>query len=172
MSIYTQSHPPPKPWPVILGNGDGRFGQVVDGLDSSSEVIQSPPDSLVDGELANHVKPQSEPQTSIVGAKSMRKYSPDSLRRIRQAEAGSRQFPMGRPDPVKFTSYSRCWRRDLHRHQVPTTPMRRSVCNRSWPLITSNFAASARSSGCLAILRNPFRRRQTTFCESPHNSLR
>jgi RND family efflux transporter MFP subunit len=44
--------------PVILGNDDGRMVQVVDGLQDSSQVIQSPPDSLVDGEPVAVMTPQ------------------------------------------------------------------------------------------------------------------
>ncbi len=46
--------------PVILGDDDGRVVQVVHGLDSSSQVIENPPDSLVDGEAVQVVKPQSQ----------------------------------------------------------------------------------------------------------------
>jgi hypothetical protein len=57
--------------PVILGDDDGRVVQVVHGLTSSSQVIQNPPDSLVDDEPVQVVKPQSQPQTqSQDGGKS------------------------------------------------------------------------------------------------------
>jgi RND family efflux transporter MFP subunit len=57
--------------PVILGDDDGRVVQVVHGLTSSSQVIQNPPDSLVDDEPIQVVKPQSHPQTqSQDGGKS------------------------------------------------------------------------------------------------------
>lgn len=49
--------------PVILGDDDGRTVQVVHGLDATSDVIQSPPDSLVDDEPVHLVKPQPSNQT-------------------------------------------------------------------------------------------------------------
>ncbi len=49
--------------PVILGDDDGRVVQVVHGLDAASEVIQDPPDSLVDNEPVHVVKPQIPAQT-------------------------------------------------------------------------------------------------------------
>lgn len=45
--------------PVILGDDDGRVVQVIHGLDSSSKVVQNPPDSLVDQEPVHVVTPQS-----------------------------------------------------------------------------------------------------------------
>jgi len=53
--------------PVILGDDDGRVVQVVHGLDAQSEVIQNPPDSVVDGEPLHVVKPQSGAQPSVKG---------------------------------------------------------------------------------------------------------
>lgn len=55
--------------PVILGNDDGRTVQVIHGLDPKSQVIQSPPDSLVDGEPVHVVEPQngSAPSTPQTG---------------------------------------------------------------------------------------------------------
>lgn len=50
--------------PVILGDDDGRTVQVVHGLDATSDVIQSPPDSLVDDEPVHLVKPQPSNQTA------------------------------------------------------------------------------------------------------------
>ncbi len=46
--------------PVILGNDDGRVVQVVHGLDAASEVIQNPPDSLVDNEPVHVVNSQNQ----------------------------------------------------------------------------------------------------------------
>jgi RND family efflux transporter MFP subunit len=48
--------------PVMLGNDDGRVVQVIHGIDSSSEVIQNPPDSLIDNEPVNVVQPESQAQ--------------------------------------------------------------------------------------------------------------
>ncbi len=46
--------------PVVLGNDDGRMVQVVHGLEQSSQVIQSPPDSLIDGEPVTVVEPHGD----------------------------------------------------------------------------------------------------------------
>jgi RND family efflux transporter MFP subunit len=44
---------------VALGQDDGSTVQVIDGLDANSEVIQNPPDSLLDGEPVHVVDPQN-----------------------------------------------------------------------------------------------------------------
>jgi hypothetical protein len=36
--------------PVVLGQDDGSTVQVIHGLETDSQVIQNPPDSLIDGE--------------------------------------------------------------------------------------------------------------------------
>ncbi|MBW4039491.1 MAG: efflux RND transporter periplasmic adaptor subunit [Acidobacteria bacterium] len=46
--------------PVILGDDDGKIVQVVHGLDSTSQVIQNPPDSIIDNEPVNVVQPQPQ----------------------------------------------------------------------------------------------------------------
>jgi RND family efflux transporter MFP subunit len=43
--------------PVILGHDDGATVQVVSGLAANDRVIQNPPDSLIDGETVQIVKP-------------------------------------------------------------------------------------------------------------------
>jgi RND family efflux transporter MFP subunit len=43
--------------PVTLGEDDGKTVQVVSGIDANTQVIEDPPDSLVDGELVK-VSPQ------------------------------------------------------------------------------------------------------------------
>lgn len=45
--------------PVILGDDDGKIVQVVHGLTSTSQVIQDPPDSLVDNEPVHPVQPNA-----------------------------------------------------------------------------------------------------------------
>jgi hypothetical protein len=45
--------------PIIPGDDDGKIIQIVSGLDGNSQVIQNPPDSVVDGEVVNVVKPQT-----------------------------------------------------------------------------------------------------------------
>jgi RND family efflux transporter MFP subunit len=45
---------------VTLGHDDGKTVQIVSGLDANAQVIQNPPDSLVDGEAVRVVKPQSD----------------------------------------------------------------------------------------------------------------
>ena len=54
--------------PIIPGDDDGKIIQIVSGLDSNSQVIQNPPDSVVDGEVVNVVKPQTS-ATGPSGAK-------------------------------------------------------------------------------------------------------
>ncbi len=48
---------------VTLGEDDGSTVQVVDGLDANSQVIQNPPDSLIDGEPVQIVTPQQSGAT-------------------------------------------------------------------------------------------------------------
>jgi len=42
---------------VTLGQDDGTTVQVIEGLNSDSQVIQNPPDSLIDGEPVHLVQP-------------------------------------------------------------------------------------------------------------------
>jgi hypothetical protein len=42
---------------VTLGEDDGSTVQVITGLDADSQVIQNPPDSLIDGEPVHVVHP-------------------------------------------------------------------------------------------------------------------
>jgi hypothetical protein len=42
---------------VTLGQDDGSTVQVIHGLSADSQVIQNPPDSLIDGEPVHVVKP-------------------------------------------------------------------------------------------------------------------
>jgi RND family efflux transporter MFP subunit len=44
--------------PIEVGQDDGRNVQIVHGLGLNDEVVQNPPDSIVDGELVHPVKPQ------------------------------------------------------------------------------------------------------------------
>jgi RND family efflux transporter MFP subunit len=45
--------------PIILGRDDGATVQVINGLTADSRVIQDPPDSLIDGETVQIVKPNA-----------------------------------------------------------------------------------------------------------------
>ncbi len=45
--------------PVILGHDDGATVQVINGLAANDRVIQNPPDSLIEGETVQVVKPTS-----------------------------------------------------------------------------------------------------------------
>jgi RND family efflux transporter MFP subunit len=47
---------------VALGEGDGSTVQVITGLDADSQVIQNPPDSLIDGEPVHVVRPANQPK--------------------------------------------------------------------------------------------------------------
>jgi hypothetical protein len=42
--------------PVVIGRDDGNVVEVVSGLQPQDEVIQSPPDSLIDGEKVHVVQ--------------------------------------------------------------------------------------------------------------------
>ena len=46
--------------PVVLGQDDGATVQVIHGLDADSQVIQDPPDSLIDKEPVHVVQPKKE----------------------------------------------------------------------------------------------------------------
>lgn len=48
--------------PITIGQDDGNVVQVVEGLQPDDEVIQSPPDSLIDGETVQVVQPQQKAQ--------------------------------------------------------------------------------------------------------------
>ena len=54
--------------PIIPGDDDGKIIQIVSGLDENSQVIQNPPDSVVDGEVVNVVNPRT-PVAGPSGAK-------------------------------------------------------------------------------------------------------
>jgi RND family efflux transporter MFP subunit len=45
---------------IQVGQDDGRIIEIVHGLGPNDEVIQNPPDSIVDGEVVHPVKPQKE----------------------------------------------------------------------------------------------------------------
>jgi RND family efflux transporter MFP subunit len=46
--------------PITIGQDDGNVVQVIEGLQPDDEVIQSPPDSLIDGETVRVVRPQQQ----------------------------------------------------------------------------------------------------------------
>jgi RND family efflux transporter MFP subunit len=54
--------------PIQVGQDDGRVVEVVEGLKPDDEVIQNPPDSIVDGELVHPVQPQKENQQGPGGS--------------------------------------------------------------------------------------------------------
>ena len=45
--------------PVIIGEDDGATVQIVSGLNPGDQIIQDPPDSLIDGEKVTVVSPSS-----------------------------------------------------------------------------------------------------------------
>jgi hypothetical protein len=45
--------------PVTIGEDDGANVQIVSGLNASDQIIQDPPDSLIDGEKVTVEKPDS-----------------------------------------------------------------------------------------------------------------
>jgi RND family efflux transporter MFP subunit len=48
--------------PITIGRDDGKSVQVIEGLQPEDEVIQSPPDSLIDGETVRIVRPRGQQQ--------------------------------------------------------------------------------------------------------------
>ena len=50
--------------PITIGRDDGRSVEVSSGLQDSDEVIQNPPDSLIDGEQVHIIQPQNTGQPS------------------------------------------------------------------------------------------------------------
>ena len=49
--------------PVIIGEDDGATVQIVSGLNAGDQVIQDPPDSLIDGEKVTVVNPGNSSDT-------------------------------------------------------------------------------------------------------------
>ena len=47
--------------PVVIGEDDGANVQIVTGLNAGDQVIQDPPDSLIEGEKVHVVSPGSQP---------------------------------------------------------------------------------------------------------------
>jgi len=54
--------------PITIGRDDGRSVEVSSGLQDSDEVIQNPPDSLIDGEQVHIVQPQKTGEPSSPGS--------------------------------------------------------------------------------------------------------
>ena len=54
--------------PVTIGRDDGKTVEVASGLREEDEVVQNPPDSLIDGEAVNIVQPQRAAAASGAGA--------------------------------------------------------------------------------------------------------
>ncbi len=48
--------------PITVGRDDGRVVEIVQGLTPNDNVIQDPPDSIVDGEIVHPVQPQKQNQ--------------------------------------------------------------------------------------------------------------
>ena len=53
--------------PITIGRDDGTVVEVTEGLQPSDDVIQSPPDSLIDGEMVRVVQPQQQAQQQSSG---------------------------------------------------------------------------------------------------------
>jgi hypothetical protein len=49
--------------PVVIGEDDGANVQIVTGIGPGDQVIQDPPDSLIEGEQVRVVNPTSQPHT-------------------------------------------------------------------------------------------------------------
>ena len=54
--------------PITIGRDDGRSVEVASGLQDSDEVIQNPPDSLIDGEQVHVVQPQKTGEPAAPGS--------------------------------------------------------------------------------------------------------
>ncbi len=54
--------------PVTVGQDDGRVVQIVTGLTADAEVIQNPPDSILDGEAVHIVQPKNAQGSSGTGS--------------------------------------------------------------------------------------------------------
>jgi RND family efflux transporter MFP subunit len=50
--------------PVTIGKDDGKTVEIVSGLSADDQVIQTPPDSIIEGEAVNVVQPKKEPAKS------------------------------------------------------------------------------------------------------------
>jgi RND family efflux transporter MFP subunit len=66
----TQNQNVAKLIPVTLGSDDGKTVQIISGLNADSQVVQNPPDSLIDGEPVQVVPPSTNdenamPQSSV-----------------------------------------------------------------------------------------------------------
>lgn len=46
--------------PITIGRDDGKVVEVVSGLQAGDEVIQNPPDALIDGEKVHVVQPRTQ----------------------------------------------------------------------------------------------------------------
>jgi RND family efflux transporter MFP subunit len=55
--------------PITIGRDDGRTVEVIQGLNDSDEVLQNPPDSLIDGETVNVIQPSQTGQPQPSGGK-------------------------------------------------------------------------------------------------------
>lgn len=53
--------------PITIGRDDGRVVEVSQGLHPDDEVIQNPPDSVIDGEVVNVVRPEQQNATQQKG---------------------------------------------------------------------------------------------------------
>jgi RND family efflux transporter MFP subunit len=53
--------------PIVIGRDDGRSVEVVSGIQDSDEIIQNPPDSLIDGEQVHIVQPKGTGAPGAVG---------------------------------------------------------------------------------------------------------
>jgi RND family efflux transporter MFP subunit len=54
--------------PIVLARDDGRTVEIAGGLQPSDEIIQNPPDSLIDGETVRVVQPQGNQAPAAPGA--------------------------------------------------------------------------------------------------------
>jgi RND family efflux transporter MFP subunit len=56
--------------PIVMGEDDGSTVQVISGIAANSQIIQDPPDSLLDGQRVTIVRPGSRPGSNGAGTKA------------------------------------------------------------------------------------------------------
>ncbi len=80
--------------PITIGQDDGRVIQVVSGLTPDAEVVQNPPDSILDGETVHIVQPAGTtgnggPEQSTGGSNGSRNGSEGAQQQTGSAQSGS-----------------------------------------------------------------------------------
>lgn len=77
--------------PVIIGVDDGATVQIVSGLNSGDQIIQDPPDSLIDGERVTVVQRQSAPGGTATPVSANMTENPTGNKQVTGAPTGGQQ---------------------------------------------------------------------------------